>query len=113
MSLSFQSFVGPSEPVTDKLRWPTSNLHGPGVEKIVIIQLLIKWVCEFWWPLWASRMPNQVSQRSNQVSTGQRSNANSKPRHRITFLDTDIAPIKRNVLDSLGELAASRKWSRQ
>ena len=94
MSLSFQSFVGPSEPVTDNLRWPTSNLHGPGVEKIAIIQPLIKWVCEFWWPLWASRMPNQVAHRSNQVSTSQQSSTNNMPRLRVTFLNKDMHQIK-------------------
>ena len=94
MSLSFQSFVGPFELVTDNPRWPISNLHGPDKGKIGIFQLLIKWVCEFRWPLWASRMLNQVAHRSNQVSTSQQSSANSMPRHRITFLDTDIHQLK-------------------
>ena len=89
MSLSFQSFVGPSERVTDNLRWLT-NLHGPDKEKIAIFQLLIKKVWEFRWPIWAGRMPNQVAQRSKQVVTGQRSSA----RYRITFLDTDMHQLK-------------------
>ena len=40
------------------------------------------------WPVWVSRIQNQVAQRSNQAATGQRSSANGMPARFCLFVSS-------------------------
>ena len=52
----------------------------------------------FRWPVWASRMPNKMAQRSNQVTTGQRFSANDMPWPLNFVLILTYAKISRPIL---------------